>query len=52
MVTESTQRWKLFFCIVLYLLELFDCLPLKDYYGLECAGDAACKRSWCNNTWI
>ena len=41
MPTEATERWTLSFCIVLYLLELYDSLPLKDYYGLECVGDTA-----------
>ena len=40
-LTEATKRWKPSFCIVLYLLGLFDSLPLEDYYGLECVGDAA-----------
>ena len=52
MLTEAKERWKLFFCIVLYLLELFDSLPLEDYYGLKCVGDVACKKSWRNSTCI
>ena len=42
-LTEATERWKLFFCIVLYLLELFDVLPLEDYYGLESVGETSTK---------
>ena len=41
MLTATTERWTLSFCIVLYLLELFDSLVLEGCYGLECVGDAA-----------
>ena len=41
MPTEATERWTLSFCIVWYLLELFDSLPLEDYCGLVCVGGAA-----------
>ena len=41
MLTAATERWTLSFCIVLYLLELFDSLVLEDYYGLVYVGDAA-----------
>ena len=41
MLTAATEHWTLSFCIVLYLLELFDSMVLKDYSELENVGDAA-----------
>ena len=41
MLTAATEHWTLSFCIVLYLLELFDSLVLEDCCALENVGHAA-----------
>ena len=40
-LTAATGHWTLSFCIVLYLLELFDSLVLEDCCALENVGQAA-----------
>ena len=40
-LTAATEHWTLSFCIVLYLLELFDSLVLEDCCALENVGHAA-----------
>ena len=41
MLTAVTVHWTLSFCIVLYLLELFDSLVLEDCSELKNVGDTA-----------
>ena len=41
MLTAATEHWIMSFCIVLYLLELFDSRVLEDCSALENVGHAA-----------
>ena len=41
MLTAATEHWTLSFCMVLYLLELFDSLVLEDCSELKNVGDTA-----------
>ena len=52
MLTAATEHWTLSFCIVLYLLKLFDSLVLEDCSELVKVGDAAWKKPLCNCTWM
>ena len=41
LLTAATEHWIMSFCIVLYLLELFDSRVLEDCSALENVGHAA-----------
>ena len=45
-------RWTLSFCIVIYLMKLFDSLVLEDCYEPESVDYATWRKFWCNKRWM